>query len=122
MDLWHFFYRKLKEDLGPVLRELMLMVSKEKKIPDSWTEAHIALILKDQQDPLSMKSYRPISLLNKDYKLYASRLKMFLKEFINEHQVGFMPGRQLRGNVRHILNLIEYYDKNPDHVAWLFFL
>lgn len=64
-----------------------------------------------------MKNYRPISLLNEDYKLYVkiwvNRHKVFLSEFIIEDQTGFLPRRQLRDNIRLILYTIEYYDKNP---------
>lgn len=90
-----------------------------------WTEAYITLILKEQQDPGLVKSYRPISLLNEDHKIYAkfwaNRLKKYLAEFIDEDQAGFLPGRQLKDNVRHIINTVEFYDKNPDReVAWIF--
>lgn len=87
----------------------------EKKIPDTWSEAYITLILKEQQVPTLMKSYKPILLLNEDYKIYAkiwtNRLKSFLMEFITEDQSGFLPERQLRDNVRHIINTIKFTTK-----------
>lgn len=50
-----------------------------------------------------------------------NRLKKFLIEFITNNQSGFLPGRQLRDNVRYIINTIELYDKNPDkEVVWFF--
>lgn len=48
-------------------------------------------------------------------------MKLFLSDFINEDQTGFLPRRQLRDNVRLILSTIEYYDKNPGlEVSWFF--
>lgn len=97
----------------------------QKRTPETWSEAFITLIYKEQQDPLLMKSYRPISLLNEDYKIYsklwANRLKNFLVEFIAVNQAGFLPGRELQENVRYIINTVEFYDKNPDReIAWFF--
>lgn len=38
-----------------------------------------------------------------------------------DDQAGFLPGRQLRDNIRYIMNTIEFYDKNPDReIAWFF--
>lgn len=71
-----------------------------------------------------MKSYRPISLLNKNYKIYAklwaNRLKQILVEFITDDQLGFLPGREFRDNVRYIMNTIEFYDNSDRKVAWFF--
>lgn len=93
------FYKKSKEELSPILKDLFASISKEKKAPGTWSKAFITLILKEQQDPMLVKSYRPISLLNEDYKIYAkiwaNRLKSYLTEFIVEDQAGFLPGRQL---------------------------
>lgn len=62
-----------------------------------------------------MKNYRPISLLNNVYKIYtkilAERLEKFLMEYIKEEQMGFLPGRQIRDNIRILVNIVEYYVK-----------
>lgn len=74
------------------------------------TEAHIALIPKEHLDLPNMKNYHPISLLNEDYKIYVqilvNMLKMFLMEFIDKDQTSFLLNRQLRDNVRIMLNTI----------------
>lgn len=58
------FYKITKEEISPILTELIRVIVHEKKIPKTWTEAHITLNPKKQQDLLCMKNYRPISLLN----------------------------------------------------------
>lgn len=112
------FYKKLQEELIPILKELFSTVVKQEKPPETWSGAFITLIHKEHQDPSLVKSYRPISLLNEDYKIYvnvwANRLKKILNNFISEDQAGFLPGRQLRDNIRYIINTIEFYDKNLD--------
>lgn len=79
-----------------------------KQIPDSWQYADITLIPKEFLDLTSPKNYRPISLLNTDYKIYAKilaeRIKKVLNEYISEDQVGFFPGRQLKDNTRMLVN------------------
>lgn len=53
--------------------------------------------------------------MNTDYKVFAKimadRLKLYLINHINEDQAGFLPGRQIKDNLRILLNMIEYYDK-----------
>lgn len=45
-----------------------------------------------------------------------------MTDFIYEDQVGFLPNRQLRENVRFIIDAVEYYDKNSDHEVSFFFV
>ena len=74
----------------------------------------ITLLLKDGKDPLEIKSYRPISLLNVDYKLIAKvmsqRLKKVINSLIHSDQQGFLSGRNISANIRTIIDLIEYTD------------
>lgn len=95
-----------------------------KDIPPSWSEASITLIHKQGLDETDVKNYRPISLLNTDYKVYANRLanrlKRFLVECIQEEQVNFLPGRHLKDNIRNLINFIEYYDKFPSKKSWFY--
>lgn len=62
-------------------------------------EANITLIPKEEADHKDPKNYRPISLLNLDYKIFAAildeRLKEILQKFIAEEQAGFLPNRHI---------------------------
>lgn len=91
----------------------------------TWQEAAITLLPKDDTYLKDPRNYRPVSLLYIDYKLFAKiladRMKVFLKDFIREDQVGFLPGRQIKDNLRFLLNCIEYYDKKLDKKVALFF-
>uniref|UniRef100_A0A803SLC5 Reverse transcriptase domain-containing protein n=1 Tax=Anolis carolinensis TaxID=28377 RepID=A0A803SLC5_ANOCA len=119
------YYRIFQETLVKPLQQVMNKALEEGKIPATWKEANITLLPKDKADSTNVKSYRPISLLNADYKIFtsilAARLKEVLKDRIKEEQAGFLPGRQMKENTRNILGAIEYYDKNPQkEIAFLF--
>uniref|UniRef100_A0A670KC70 Reverse transcriptase domain-containing protein n=1 Tax=Podarcis muralis TaxID=64176 RepID=A0A670KC70_PODMU len=52
----------------------------------------------------------------------ANRLKKYLSRVIHKDQAGFLPGRQIRDNVRHVVNIIEYLDHRVDIPAILIFI
>uniref|UniRef100_A0A2D4KNN7 Reverse transcriptase domain-containing protein n=1 Tax=Micrurus paraensis TaxID=1970185 RepID=A0A2D4KNN7_9SAUR len=98
----------------------------KKRIPKTWSEAYITLIPKEDMDLQQVKNYRPISLLNSDYKIFASilteRLKRYLNNFIHVDQNGFLPKRQIKDNIRIILDTLEYYEAHPEMQMALMFL
>uniref|UniRef100_A0A803TZS1 Reverse transcriptase domain-containing protein n=1 Tax=Anolis carolinensis TaxID=28377 RepID=A0A803TZS1_ANOCA len=108
------YYKTFAEEMIPFLKKIMNDVLNNKELPNSWRYATITVIPKEGQDLKNVKNYRPISLLNSDYKIFTSiladRLKTFLMEWIGEEQTGFLPQRQMRDNVREIINIIEHYE------------
>jgi len=72
----------------------------------------ITLLPKKDKSPLYLKNWRPISLLNVDYKILtkvlATRMKKILDNIINNDQTGFLKGRYIGENVRLLLDIIEY--------------
>uniref|UniRef100_G1KYR8 Reverse transcriptase domain-containing protein n=1 Tax=Anolis carolinensis TaxID=28377 RepID=G1KYR8_ANOCA len=108
------FYKVMQEEITPILKRVMNKALTDKVIPESWETGEIILIHKDGTDPEEIKNYRPISLLNIDYKnfssILANRLKNFLKDWIEEDQNGFLPNRNIKNNMRVILDTLEYYE------------
>lgn len=49
------FIKKIKDELIPVFKELIASVVESGITPKSWTEAHITLIPKEQQDMSNIK-------------------------------------------------------------------
>lgn len=82
------------------------------EIPKMCGEAHIIVFAKPSKDPSRVESYRPISLLNRDAKIFASimlhSLSKIITTYVHPDQVGFMPTRHLVDNVWRTLNLINY--------------
>uniref|UniRef100_A0A803TZP9 Reverse transcriptase domain-containing protein n=1 Tax=Anolis carolinensis TaxID=28377 RepID=A0A803TZP9_ANOCA len=74
------------------------------------------MIPKENSDLLDVRNYRPISLLNSNYKIFtkilANRMKNFLVDWIGEDQTGFLPSRNIKDNVRIIVDAIEYFEQN----------
>uniref|UniRef100_A0A670JU33 Reverse transcriptase domain-containing protein n=1 Tax=Podarcis muralis TaxID=64176 RepID=A0A670JU33_PODMU len=120
------YYKEMKAILLPPLKEVINNILKEKEIPETWKEAFITLIPKQDADLLQVKNYRPISLLNLDYKIFtgilANRMKNILLDYIHGDQSGFLPGRQMKDNIRNIINIIEYLSAKSDKQAILVFV
>ncbi len=64
----------------------------------------ISLLLKKGKDPLDCSSYRPISLIPCDLKIYAkvfaSRMEKVIHSLIKEDQTSFIKGRNASDNMR----------------------
>uniref|UniRef100_A0A803TF39 Reverse transcriptase domain-containing protein n=1 Tax=Anolis carolinensis TaxID=28377 RepID=A0A803TF39_ANOCA len=110
------YYKTFQNEITPYLKKIMNEIRQQKKMPSTWKEANICLIHKENSDPENVKNYRPISLLNVDYKIFsnviAERFKRFLKDWVKEDQTGFLPDRHQKENVRTVIDLIEYYEIN----------
>ena len=76
----------------------------------------ITLIPKKGKDSTRLKNWRPLTLLNTDYKilakLFAYRIKGLLESIIHNDQTGFVSSRYIGTNVNRILNAIEYCELN----------
>uniref|UniRef100_R4GAZ5 Reverse transcriptase domain-containing protein n=1 Tax=Anolis carolinensis TaxID=28377 RepID=R4GAZ5_ANOCA len=134
------FYKLQLDEIIQHLKKVMNEALTKKIIPETWKKAEIILIHKEGSDPNKVSNYRPISLLNTDYKIFtkvlANRFTEFLKEWISDDQTGFLPNRSTKNNVRLIIDSIEYFDVNHqkevgflavdaekafDNVNWNFF-
>ena len=70
--------------------------------------ALISLLLKKDKDPTECSSYRPLSLLNSDLKVFAKllarRLKSHMPSLVSSDQTGFIKSRLATDNVRRLLH------------------
>jgi hypothetical protein len=75
----------------------------------------INLIPKKDKDVRRLKNWRPISLLNTDYKVLtkalASRLKKILPTVIHPDQVAYLKGRYIGQNIRTIIDIMSFTEE-----------
>ena len=101
-------------------------------------EGIITLMPKKDKDTSLIKNWRPLSLLNVDYKLIAksiaNRFKDKLSKLINPTQTGSVKGRYIGENIVKILDILNYteeheipailmtidFEKAFDNVSWQF--
>ena len=92
------FYLKFWDVIGVHFLEMMNCVLEKRKLQPSQGRAAIRLVPKIPT-PSKITDYRPISLLNTDYKLIASvlafRLRKSLQNSLDSHQKGGVPGRYI---------------------------
>ena len=76
----------------------------------------ISLMEKLDRGPLLVSNWRPLSLLNVNYKLFAKLLAIRLQEVLNEiihpDQTGFIKGRYIGENLLDLTSTIEYCNQN----------
>ena len=105
------FYQKFKDILIPELCEIYNNIILSGKQPESPKNAIIKLIFK-KGDHRKLKNWRPVSLLNVDYKILskimASRLRHKLENIIHKEQKCGIPNRKM---IKIIRNLSSYRDE-----------
>ena len=96
------WYKTFKFQITPMLLNCFNHTLRTGEAPQSWKEAVISIIPKEGQDKKECGSYRPISVLNVDYKLFASilykRLESIVPELVDLDQTGFVLNRQTQDN------------------------
>ncbi len=107
-NFYRHFWGLLRNFLFQVFREAIITSS----LPVSMKQGIITLIPKPGKDSKLLDNYRPISLLNYDYKLltyiYTNRLKGGLDKIISETQTGFVRDRSIHNNIRLVQDLLDY--------------
>lgn len=76
------FFKKFWIKLAPLLLDMFNESFKSGDLPRTLSQAFISLILKKDKDPLLCSSYRPISLLNVDFKLLSKLLALRLESIL----------------------------------------
>lgn len=106
-DFYKTFWIHLKLFYGEVVRFLL----KRERLHKSATRGIISLLPKKDKDLLELSNWRPLTLLNVDYKIIsralALRLKPITQYLISEDQTGFIAGRNISHGLRSILDIIQ---------------
>ena len=109
-------YKKFWSELCDIFYEMTVYSIESDMLPTSMSKGYISLLPKKSKDPLELRNWRPLTLLNNDYKIIskvlALRIKDTLDDIISEDQTGFMAGRQISVNIRKTFDAIEYLENN----------
>ena len=106
------FYEYFFDSVGSYLLESLNAAYEVGELSISQRRGVITLIPKDDADLLDLQNWRPITLLNTDYKIaskaLARRLETIISKLVHPDQTGFMKERYIGENLRLISDVLEY--------------
>ena len=132
------FYKVFWNDINQHLLNALNCAYTKGLLSITLTRGLITLIPKKKKPTNLPKNWRPITLLNCDYKIatksIASRIRKVLPKIINNDQTGFLKGRFIGENIRLIDSIINYtntekipglllfvdFEKAFDSIEWSF--
>ena len=108
------FYITFWDEIKQLLVDSFNYAFTHGELSTSQKQAVISLLQKKGKDRLFLKNWRPISLLNVDYKILskviAERIRKILPSVIHFNQSGFIEDRYIGDALRTIMDAIEYTD------------
>ena len=106
------FYKYFFDSIGGHLLESLNSAYEVGELSISQRRGVITLIPKDESDLVDLQNWRPVTLLNTDYKIaskpLARRIETILPKLIHPDQTGFIKGRYIGENLRLISDVMEY--------------
>lgn len=105
------FYRAFREELVPVLDRLFRQIEETGEMVESMTIGLVSIIYK-KGDRDRLENYRPLSMLNNDYKILArviaNRIKRVIGTVVGNTQAYSIPGRDIADTVSSIRDTIQH--------------
>ena len=114
------FYVEFREELVPVLDRLFRWIEEKGEMPLSMSIGLVTMIYKKgSRDRL--QNYRPLSMLNSDYKVLvrvlANRVKQVIGKVVGSTQAYSIPGRDITDTISCIRDIIEYMKRDKGGVV-----
>lgn len=93
------FYKTFSDELTPTRLRVYRHVEETQLMSQSMSTGVLTILYKNRGSKLKLENYRPISLLNNDYKtiakILANRIKQVLNSIISPTQAYSVPGRDI---------------------------
>ena len=119
------FYRVFWTNISNLLINALNYAHETSQLSITQRRGVIKLIPKKDAEPYFIKNWRPLTLLNCDYKIaakaVANRLKKVLPDLISSDQTGFMKGRFIGENIR-LIDYVIRFTKEKNIPGLLLFL
>ena len=122
-EFYQFFWKEISESM---IDSFNYSFAKE-EMSISQRRGVISLIPKKKRNPLFLENWRPISLLNVDYKIatksISNRIEKILPSIINLNQTGYVKSRYIGENIRLISDIMEHtvHQKIPGALIFIDF-
>lgn len=111
------------EQLGPFFFDMINFSIEKGNFSRDVNTALISLLLKKDKDPTECSSYRPLSLLNSDLKIFAKllarRLESYMSKLVKPDQTGFIKTRMAADNLRRLLHIVDAAEASKIPVSLL---
>jgi len=132
------FYKYFWNKISPFLMDSYNYSFENNILSVDQRRALLILIPKSEKDKRLLTNWRPISLLNSDYKILAkvlaNRLQKVISTIVHADQVGYVKGRNIGDNIRTLLDILDItkhksdpgmlvmidFEKAFDTVSWKF--
>ena len=106
------FYKMFWKNIKSLVFDSLLYGIENHELSIEQKRGVLKLILKKNKNPCYLKNWRPISLLNTDYKIlaqiFSKRLQKVLPTIISEFQNGYIKDRYIGYNIRTIVDIINF--------------
>lgn len=117
------FYKMFIDSISPILQKLYTSMETEQEVPESIATGLITILYKDKGSRHKLENYRPLSLLNTDYKILAkvlaNRIKRVAPTIISTTQSYGVPGRDIADAISTIRDVTEHMKKEQGIVLSL---
>ena len=117
------FYKVMSAVIAPILTEVLNEARRLGKLPPTMMEGIISILYKKKRrdDP---RNYRPITLLNGDYKIFTriltQRMNKAVVQFVSDDQNGFVPNAFIAENLLRIQMIQAYLDEEDQEGLFIF--
>ena len=110
------FYKIFWEDIKQFYVKSINFSYQNVQLTELQNQSIISLIPKLEKDITYLENWRPISLLNVDYKIatkaIANRVKTVLPKIINNSQTGVLKDRYIGENIRILFEILEHVEEH----------
>ena len=112
------FYLHFWETLGPLLFRVANQIFIDGELCESMKASVTRLIYKKRGDIKNLKNWRPISLLNVDYKIISKaitmRLSNVIEHIVHPDQTCSVPGRSIFSNLSLLRDSLDYIQRTDE--------